>query len=141
LVVCPAAGASSLFFLFFCQERECLLFFFFFFVRTRERLLPAKTLQRRSCAAKALLRRRSRGRTNKKASVFNFKRKIVLFYKTSYAIFFNFGHTKNQTQRQVCWPSAEIANKLVGYLNENFDKRIPLLKISTRPTDLSACSC
>jgi hypothetical protein len=35
---------------------------------------------------------------NKKASVFEIERKYVLFYKTSYAIFFDFGHTKNQTQ-------------------------------------------
>jgi hypothetical protein len=70
-----------------------------------------------------LARRRSRGRSrDAPASVF-FKLRENLFYFTKQAmLFFLILVTlKIRPSRQVCRPSAEIADKLVGYLNENFD--------------------
>jgi hypothetical protein len=52
-----------------------------------------------------------------------FKLREIFFYFTKQAmLFFSILVTlKIRPSRQVCRPSAEIADKLVGYLNENFD--------------------
>jgi hypothetical protein len=52
-----------------------------------------------------------------------YKLRENFFYFTKQAmLFFSILVTlKIRPSRQVCRPSAEIADKLVGYLNENFD--------------------
>jgi hypothetical protein len=45
-----------------------------------------------------VLRVSAKTKQTKKLVFFKLREIFFLFYKTSYAIFFNFGHTKNQTQ-------------------------------------------